>query len=110
MSIAVVLTFGGYQVLHGHTQIGVLAAFLLYLRKFFEPMQDLSQFYNSLQSASAALEKLSGVLDEPPAVAEPRTPLALPDGSRVARGELDFADVAFAYRADRPVLPTLDLH
>jgi ABC-type multidrug transport system fused ATPase/permease subunit len=110
ISIAVVLTFGGYQVLHGHTQIGVLAAFLLYLRKFFEPMQDLSQFYNSLQSASAALEKLSGVLDEPPAVAEPRTPLALPDGSRVARGELDFADVAFAYRADRPVLPTLDLH
>jgi ABC-type multidrug transport system fused ATPase/permease subunit len=110
IAIAVVLTFGGYQVLHGHTQIGVLAAFLLYLRKFFEPMQDLSQFYNSLQSASAALEKLSGVLDEPPAVAEPRTPLALPDASRVARGELDFADVAFAYRADRPVLPTLDLH
>ena len=127
VSIAMVLTFGGYQVLHGHTQIGVLAAFLLYLRKFFEPMQDLSQFYNSLQSASAALEKLSGVLDEPPAVAEPAKPAALParrtpasggsagvaaapDGRSTVRGELDFADVAFGYRADRPVLPAFDLH
>jgi ABC-type multidrug transport system fused ATPase/permease subunit len=113
IDIAIVLTFGGYQVLHGRTQIGVLAAFLLYLRKFFEPMQDLSQFYNSLQSASAALEKLSGVMDERPAVAEPATPAALPagrDGLPAVRGELDFDDVAFAYRADRLVLPTFDLH
>jgi ABC-type multidrug transport system fused ATPase/permease subunit len=113
IDIAIVLTFGGYQVLHGRTQIGVLAAFLLYLRKFFEPMQDLSQFYNSLQSASAALEKLSGVMDERPAVAEPAQPVALPagrDGLPAVRGELDFDDVAFAYRADRTVLPTFDLH
>jgi len=41
--------------------VGVLAAFLLYLRMFFEPMQEISQFYNTFQSASAALEKLSGV-------------------------------------------------
>jgi ABC-type multidrug transport system fused ATPase/permease subunit len=106
VTIAVVLTYGGYQVLHGQAQIGVLAAFLLYLRKFFEPMQDLSQFYNSLQSATAALEKLSGVLDEPPAVPEPAEPRALP----APRGELDFAGVSFGYRTDRLVLPTLDLH
>jgi ATP-binding cassette, subfamily B, bacterial len=111
ITIALVLTFGGYRVLHGHTEIGVLAAFLLYLRKFFEPMQDLSQFYNSLQSASAALEKLSGVLDERPAVAEPAKPVALAiTGKAAVRGELDFTEVAFAYRADRPVLPALDLH
>ena len=111
ITIALVLTFGGYRVLHGHTEIGVLAAFLLYLRKFFEPMQDLSQFYNSLQSASAALEKLSGVLDERPAVAEPARPTALAiTGEAAVRGELDFTEVAFAYRADRPVLPALDLH
>ena len=119
ITIALVLTFGGYRVLHGHTEIGVLAAFLLYLRKFFEPMQDLSQFYNSLQSASAALEKLSGVLDERPAVAEPAKPTALPITARrsggeagrpAVRGELDFGEVSFAYRADRLVLPTLDLH
>ena len=106
VAIAVVLTYGGYRVLHGQTQVGVLAAFLLYLRKFFEPMQDLSQFYNSLQSATAALEKLSGVLDEPPGVPEPARPTPLPR----PRGALDFADVAFAYRSGRPVLPELDLH
>ncbi len=106
VSIAIVLTYGGYRVLHGQTQVGVLAAFLLYLRKFFDPMQDLSQFYNSLQSATAALEKLSGVLDERPAVPEPARPAALPD----PRGAIDFTGVAFAYRTDRPVLPELNLH
>ncbi len=106
VTVAVVLTYGGYRVLHGQTQVGVLAAFLLYLRKFFEPMQDLSQFYNSLQSATAALEKLSGVLDEPPSVPEPTRPTALTE----ARGAVDFTGVSFAYRPDRPVLPELDLH
>ncbi|MDQ1514635.1 MAG: ATP-binding cassette, subfamily bacterial [Actinomycetota bacterium] len=106
VTIAIVLTYGGYRVMHGQTQIGVLAAFLLYLRKFFDPMQDLSQFYNSLQSATAALEKLSGVLDERPGVPEPTTPTALP----APRGAVDLTGVAFGYRPDRPVLPTLDLH
>jgi ATP-binding cassette subfamily B protein len=107
LSVAIVLTYGGYRALHGQTQVGVLAAFLLYLRKFFEPMQDLSQFYNSLQSATAALEKLSGVLDEAPTVPEPARPTPLP--VRRDRGELRFHQVTFAYRPDRPVLPTLDL-
>ena len=69
VTIAVVLTYGGYRALHGQIGQSVLAAFLLYLRRFFEPMQELSQFYNALQSATAALEKLSGVLQEEPAVA-----------------------------------------
>ncbi|MGI5247285.1 ABC transporter ATP-binding protein [Dactylosporangium sp. CA-139066] len=105
ISIAVVLTYGGWRVLHGHTEVGVLAAFLLYLRRFYEPMQELSQFYNTLQSATAALEKLAAVLDEPPAVPEPAAPVRLP----VARGELAFDGVAFAYDAGRVVLPELDL-
>jgi ATP-binding cassette subfamily B protein len=107
VSIAVVLTYGGYRALHGQTEVGVLAAFLLYLRRFFEPMQELSQFYNSLQSATAALEKLSSVLDEPPAVPEPVAPVPLPVGGR--RGELTFRGVGFGYRDDRLVLPALDL-
>jgi ABC-type multidrug transport system fused ATPase/permease subunit len=108
VTIAIVLTYGGYRVLHGQTQVGVLAAFLLYLRKFFEPMQDLSQFYNSLQSATAALEKLSGVLAEPLSVPEPPAPRSLPVAGR--RGAIDFTDVTFGYRSDRLVLPALDLH
>jgi ABC-type multidrug transport system fused ATPase/permease subunit len=108
VSIALVLTYGGYRALHGETQVGVLAAFLLYLRRFFEPMQELSQFYNSLQSATAALEKLSGVLEEPPAVPEPARPVPLPETRHP--GEVAFGRVSFGYRRDRTVLHTLDLH
>ena len=81
-----VLTYGGWRALHGQTQVGVLAAFLLYLRRFFEPMQEISQFYNTLQSAGAALEKLSGVLEEQPDVAEPRRPRELPRASGASPG------------------------
>ncbi|HLL67978.1 MAG TPA: ABC transporter ATP-binding protein [Micromonosporaceae bacterium] len=108
VTIAAVLTYGGYRVMQGHTQVGVLAAFLLYLRRFFEPMQELSQFYNSLQSATAALEKLSGVLAERPGVPEPAQPTPLPSPA-AGRGELRFDGVRFAYRDDRIVLPALDL-
>jgi ATP-binding cassette subfamily B protein len=107
ITIAVVLTYGGYRAMHGDLAVAVLAAFLLYLRRFFEPMQELSQFYNALQSATAALEKLSGVLQERPGVPEPEQPRPLP---AAVRGEVRFTDVAFGYRRDRIVLPELDLH
>lgn len=103
-TIAAVLVFGAVRVIDGHTQVGVLAAFLLYLRRFFEPMQELSMFYNSLQSATAALEKLSGVLEEPSTVPPATDPVPLPS----AGGELTFDRVRFGYR-DAVVLPDLDL-
>ncbi|MEU6075649.1 ABC transporter ATP-binding protein [Micromonospora sp. NPDC047074] len=107
VTVAVVLCYGGWRVLHGATGIGVLAAFLLYLRRFFEPMQELSQFYNSLQSATAALEKLAGVLDERPSVAEPARPVPLPAGP--GRGAVAFRAVTFGYRPDAPIIAGLDL-
>jgi ABC-type multidrug transport system fused ATPase/permease subunit len=72
-------------------------------------MQELSQFYNALQSATAALEKLSGVLQERPGVPEPDQPRALTATGGTARGEVTFEKVTFGYRRDRPVLPELDL-
>ena len=93
ITIAVVLLYGGYLAYHGEVTVGVLAAFLLYLRQFFEPMMEISQFYNTFQSASAALDKLAGVLEEEPGVPEPTGPEALPD----ARGEVRFDHVGFAY-------------
>ena len=80
LTIGIVLLYGGYRVIEGDMTVGVLAAFLLYLRMFFEPMQEISQFYNTFQSASAALEKLSGVLEEVPEVTEPTDPVPLPGG------------------------------
>ena len=105
VTIAAVLIYGGYRVMDGVVEVGVLAAFLLYLRRFFEPMQELSMFYNSLQSATAALEKLSGVLEETPTVAEPVNTIPLD----VAEGRIDLDDVTFAYR-EAIVLPELDVH
>ena len=106
VTVAVVLLYGGVRALDQRMTVGVLAAFLLYLRRFFEPMQELSQFYNSLQSGAAALEKLAGVLEEPPSVPEPRQPVT---SSRPAQGaRVTFEGVRFGYR-DQPVLPHLDL-
>jgi ABC-type multidrug transport system fused ATPase/permease subunit len=106
VTVAVVLTYGAYRVLDGDMEIGVLTAFILYLRRFFDPMQELSQFYNSLQSATAALEKLSGVLQEEPDVPETTQPEPLP---RPHRGAVTFDRVTFGYRHDRVVLPEFDL-
>ncbi|WP_091458516.1 ABC transporter ATP-binding protein [Micromonospora inyonensis] len=107
VTVAGVLTYGGWRVLGGRLDLGVLAAFLLYLRRFFEPMQELSQFYNALQSATAGLEKLAGVLDERPEVAEPTRPEPLPAGG--VRGAVRFRSVSFGYRTGTPVLTDLDL-
>jgi ABC-type multidrug transport system fused ATPase/permease subunit len=117
LAIGAVLLYGGLRVIDGGMKIGVLVTFLLYLQRFFDPLQDLAQFYNTFQSAAAALEKISGVLDEAPAVAEPDHPVPLPDpsvpGARAAgsaRGgrSVRFESVRFGYR-DAPMLRELDL-
>ncbi|MGI9162805.1 MAG: ABC transporter ATP-binding protein [Mycobacterium sp.] len=105
LTTAVVLLYGGYLVLHGQMTIGTLAAFLLYLRMFFEPMQEISQFFNTFQSASSALEKIAGVLAVEPAVADPVDPVR-PD--HVA-GDIALRGVHFGYAADKPVLPGMSL-
>ncbi len=105
LTTGVVLIYGGYRAMHGEMTIGTLAAFLLYLRMFFEPMQEISQFFNTFQSASSALEKLAGVLAEKPAIADPAAPVHLEQ----VRGEIAFRDVQFNYVPDRPVLPGLSL-
>jgi len=98
LAAAAVLVYGGTRVLDGKMTLGVLAAFLLYVRRFFQPMQELAQFYNVFQSAAAALEKLSGVLEEKPSVPEPENPIDLPP----ARGHVSFENVTFAYRTNTP--------
>jgi ABC-type multidrug transport system fused ATPase/permease subunit len=111
----VVLCYGGIRVLDGDIRIGVLASFLLYLQRFFDPLQDVSQFYNTFQSAASALEKISGVLEEEPSVAEPpvvanTVPAALPAPVSPAGAgrRVEFDSVRFGYRK-AVVLPELDL-
>jgi ATP-binding cassette, subfamily B, bacterial len=110
LAVGAVLLYGGVRVIDHAMPVGVLVTFLLYLRRFFEPLQDVSQFYSTFQSAAAALEKLSGVLEEAPSVPEPKAPVRLPGRSRQAGPgrRLELASIRFGYR-DAVVLPGLDL-
>lgn len=105
VALAFVLLVGGFRVAGGGLEIGVLLATLLFTRQFFAPAQDMAMFYNSYQSAAAALEKISGVLEEELSVADPTRPIDL----RKAQGRVTFDDVSFAYNDARTVLPHIDL-
>jgi ATP-binding cassette subfamily B protein len=105
VALAIVLLVGGFRVADGGLAIGVLLATLLYTRQFFAPAEEMAMFYNSYQSAAAALEKISGVLEEKPSVPDPTRPIDL----RKAQGRVTFTGVEFAYKADRVVLPEFDL-
>ncbi|GAA2173854.1 ABC transporter ATP-binding protein [Agrococcus versicolor] len=106
ISIATIVLLGGIRVIEGDLAIGVLLATALYARQFFQPIQGVAMFFNGYQSASAALEKISGVLEEEPTVPEPTQPQRL----EASRGRIDFDEVRFAYATGADVLPSLDLH
>jgi len=110
LAVGAVLLYGGVRVIDHDMKVGVLVTFLLYLRRFFEPLQDVSQFYSTFQSAAAGLEKISGVLDEAPSVGEPANPVALPSQSQGGGPgrRVQFAAVRFGYR-EAVVLPRLEL-
>ncbi|KZE22918.1 ABC transporter ATP-binding protein [Brevibacterium casei] len=125
----VIIVVGAWLVIEGLTQIGVLAAFILYLRRFYGPLDELVQFFNLYQSASAALEKIAAVLDTEPGVPAPKTPVHLPAraGTTASAGDgagatasagtaaattgrsIEITDVRFAYADGPDVLPRFDL-
>ena len=105
VTVASILLLGGIRVIDDGLGLGILTASILYARRFFDPMEGLAMFYNSYQSASSALEKVSGVLQEEPSVAEVKEPTPLPD----AKGSLTFDAVEFHYSNGKTVLPTFDL-
>ncbi|MGW0328692.1 ABC transporter ATP-binding protein [Nocardia sp. NPDC003183] len=104
LTTVIVLLVGAWQVMEGNLAIGVLAAYLLYLDQFYGPLDELAQVFNSYQSAAAALEKISGVLEEEPAVAEPERPVTL----ERATGAVRMDQVWFGYNTTS-VLPEFDL-
>ncbi|MEU8895009.1 ABC transporter ATP-binding protein [Nocardia sp. NPDC048505] len=96
LTTVVVIVVGAWQVIEGNLAVGVLAAYLLYLTEFYGPLDELAQVFNSYQSAAAALEKISGVLEEEPSVPEPKTPVALDKPAGTVRMD----QVWFGYAAD----------
>jgi ABC-type multidrug transport system fused ATPase/permease subunit len=104
-STAVVLGYGGYRYFDGSIEIGTLLAFMLYLSNFFDPVQQLSQLYNTFLSAVAALDKIMDVMDEAPEVEDaPRARLLPQIDGRVA-----FEGVRFGYGSGPEVLHGIDL-
>ena len=100
---AVIIGIGGTMVDRHLVTVGTVAAFVLYLNNLFEPVQQLSQLYNTIQSAGAALNKLFGLLDTPVSIPERPGAIDLPE-----RGPIEVSGVTFAYVSE-PVLTDVSL-
>ncbi|MGH2934966.1 MAG: ABC transporter ATP-binding protein [Gaiellaceae bacterium] len=105
VALAVVLGYGGHLYFGGSLSLGTLFAFMLYVQNFFDPVQQLSQLYNTFLSAAAALDKIVGVLDQEPEVQDRQGATEL---SRIA-GHVRFEGVRFTYGRGDEVLHGLDL-
>ena len=98
LSTVIVLGFGGWAVIQGQVTIGVLVAFLSYTTRFFQPIQELSRLYTTMQSAMAGGEQVLRLLDTPPSVADQPDAQVLP----LIRGRVELKDVSFRYNPDSP--------
>jgi ABC-type multidrug transport system fused ATPase/permease subunit len=105
IATAIVLGYGGYLVFEGQTTAGTLFAFILYVSNFFDPVQDLSQLYNTFLAAVAALDKIMDVMDEEPEVRDLPGAIALP----LIAGHVHFDDVRFGYGDGPEVLHGVEL-
>jgi ATP-binding cassette subfamily B protein len=105
IAVAIVLGFGGALVIDGSLTPGTLLAFMLYLSNFFDPVQQLSQLYNTFLSATAALDRIIGVLDEEPELVD------APDARELPRieGHVHFERVRFGYGELPDVLHDFEL-
>ncbi len=97
IALALIIWRGGGSILQGTVTVGVLAAFLQYARRFFRPIQDLSEKYNLLQGAMASSERIFKLLDRDIEIADTAVPTPLPTP---VQGQIDFEDVWFAYGKD----------
>ena len=100
LAVALILWYGGGEILSGAVTFGVVVAFIQYAERFYQPVRDLSEKYNMIQSAMVASERIFELLDTRPAVTEPATPHPI---DRL-RGEVEFERVWFAYQENDWVL------
>ncbi len=99
VGIALVLVYGGGNVLTGALTIGALVAFISYVRQMFQPLADISQKYNIMQSAMAAGERIFAILDTQPEIADKPSAVDI-----ALSGTIEFDNVTFSYETDKKVL------
>ncbi len=105
IAYALLIIFGGYQVLAGTMGVGVLLMFILYIQRFFEPVMQLTMQYTELQRAMASGARIFELLDVKPEINDKPGAVELPP----IKGELKFNDVSFAYEPDVEVLHNINL-
>lgn len=105
LATALILWYGGGEILRSRLTLGELVAFISYMRLFFQPLRELSQKYSIVQSAMASAERIFGLLDTRSRILEPKMPIERP----AIQGELRFDRVRFGYDPANPVLPELSL-
>jgi ATP-binding cassette, subfamily B, multidrug efflux pump len=100
IGIALIIWYGGGQVIQGVATIGTLVAFIQLARSFYEPISDISEKYNILQSAMASSERIFKLMDEPVTIKSPDEPVRIGR----AQGRIEFRDVWFAYKNEDWIL------
>jgi ABC-type multidrug transport system fused ATPase/permease subunit len=105
LATAVVLWFGGLAVAGDALTLGVVAAFLAYVTRFFQPIQELSQLYTTMQAAMAGGERVLDLLDTEPEVVDPPDAIEMPP----IEGRVELDGVSFSYRGEVRVLHDVDL-
>jgi ATP-binding cassette subfamily B protein len=105
IATCIVFGYGGYLYVDGTIEIGVLVAFIGYLASFFDPVQQLSQVYNTFLAGTAALDKIFDVMDDAPTLVDAPDATALP----ALAGAVRFEQVRFGYNPERPVVDGLEL-
>ena len=105
-AIALILWYGGKEIISDHLTIGELVAFLAYMRLFFQPLRELAQKYSIVQSALASAERIFAMLDTKPTIVSPSRPTSL----AAVSGSIRFEGVRFGYEPDSPVIRELSLY
>ncbi|MCU0573769.1 MAG: ABC transporter ATP-binding protein/permease, partial [Syntrophobacteraceae bacterium] len=100
LALALIIWYGGGQVVRDHMTIGILTAFIAYMRLFFQPLRELSQKYSIVQSAMASAERIFQMLETPGTLTWPQEASSPTE----VRGDIVFDDVTFEYEPGRPVL------
>ena len=106
LATGIVLWFGGMAVAADELTLGVVVAFLAYVSRFFEPIQELSRLYTTMQAAMAGGERVLALLDTEPEVRDATGAIEMP----VISGKVELRDVSFSYRGDTRVLHDVNLH
>lgn len=107
VAIACIVWFGGQAVLGDTLAFGVLYAFITYIRMFFQPINTITQQWNTLQAATVAIQRIWSILEVEPEIKDAAA--AKPLSDQTAKGEIEFRNVSFAYKEGEPVIKQLNL-